>query len=212
MSKIRLLIVLNWLRDYPKLTALARKYNVSTTTISRDINFILPILYTRLQLIQPPSDWNDLQVGDKGAQFIIDCTSHFRNRVHPGQRLLYRGDKHAHLLTAHIIISVDGNIIRVDIGLGHNNDPGMMYLSEFDTFIEDNNIMGLADRGYGHHLLITPNDVGEGERKEHGKYRSIVENVIGKVKTYYFASHRVRVSPELHAVGVMICYQLATLK
>ena len=37
-------------------------------------------------------DWKELPFGFCGAQFLIDCSSHLRRRVHPGQHLYYRGD------------------------------------------------------------------------------------------------------------------------
>lgn len=35
----------------------------------------------------------------------IDCTSHYRQRVHPGQSFFYRGDKRAHFITAQVYFS-----------------------------------------------------------------------------------------------------------
>ena len=53
-------------------------------------------------------DWDSVTPGFAGAQFIMDCTSHYRRQVHPGQHLYYRGDKHAHFLTAQVCVSMDG--------------------------------------------------------------------------------------------------------
>ena len=77
----------------------------------------------------------------------IDCSAHYRNRIHPGQALLYRGDKHAHFLSAQVVTSLQGVIYSVHIGLGHNNDKGMLLLSNMKEYLGDNNLKWLADNG-----------------------------------------------------------------
>ena len=92
----------------------------------------MPHIYevcTHLSTIEWPRDWTSIPVGFMGAQFIIDCTSHPRKRVHPGQHLFYRGDKGFHFLTAQVIVDIYGYPLHVAIGLGHNNNKGMYKLS-----------------------------------------------------------------------------------
>lgn len=78
-----------------------------------------------------PLNWKQLPVGFCGAQFLVDCSSHFRKRVHPGQHLFYRGDVGRHQLSAQVITDITGCPIRIDIALGHNNDKGILYYSFF---------------------------------------------------------------------------------
>lgn len=66
-----------------------------------------------------------MDVGFCGSQFLLDCSSHFRNRVHPSQQLYYRGDVGCHQLSAQVATDIKGIPIRVDICLGHNNDKGL---------------------------------------------------------------------------------------
>lgn len=96
----RLLLILHWLRHYPRLTLLRDVYHVSTTYISREIKHILPILYTTVQSIQWPKKW--VATGAFGAHGSVDCTAHYRWRVHPRQAEYYRGDKHAHFIAAQV--------------------------------------------------------------------------------------------------------------
>lgn len=50
----RLLLVLHWLRDYHKYRTLRDYYNISITTIGREIAFLLPKLYSALNEISWP--------------------------------------------------------------------------------------------------------------------------------------------------------------
>lgn len=99
-TRTRLLLVLHWLRHYPHLSILRDIYGVSKSYISRDIRHIIPILYTTLSNIKLPEKWETS--GRFDTVGAVDCTSHYRWRVHPGQSLYYRGDKHAHMLTAQV--------------------------------------------------------------------------------------------------------------
>ena len=98
--RCRLLLVLHWLRHYPKYLLLQEQYQVSKSFISRDIKHITPILYTKLNFIKWPEEW--IEVGRFGTHGAEDGTPHYRWRVHPGQAYYYRGDKHAHLLGAQV--------------------------------------------------------------------------------------------------------------
>jgi hypothetical protein len=65
----------------------------------------------------------------------MTCTSHYRNRVHPRQGDYYRGDKHAHFLNAQVVVDLDGTILHVALGLGHNNDKGMFILTGMKEYV-----------------------------------------------------------------------------
>lgn len=60
-------------------------------------------------------------------------------------------------MSAQVVCSPQGVIYNVTLGLGHNNDQGMFNYGLRD-FIEAKLIKLLADRGYSHTLLVTPND------------------------------------------------------
>lgn len=106
-SSQQLLLLLEFLRHYPSYYQLTRLYGVSKTEISRQINNNLPILMNILSKnfnkIQLPENYKVVFIS-KNNELVrvvgaVDCTSHYRNRVHPGQADYYRGDKHAHFVT-----------------------------------------------------------------------------------------------------------------
>lgn len=98
--RTRLHMVLHWLRHYPRYATLKLIYHISPSQISRDINHIIPILYSKLHYINWPTKY--IQRGKFGTSGTVDCTSHYRWRVHPRQSDYYRGDKHAHFITAQV--------------------------------------------------------------------------------------------------------------
>lgn len=100
--RYRLVVVLYWLRHYPSYRQTGILFHISQSSVQREVVFLLPVLSAALQFEIKMPDWQDVEPGFAGAQFAIDCTPHFRNRVHPCQHLYYRGDKHAHFLTAQV--------------------------------------------------------------------------------------------------------------
>jgi len=109
----------------------------------------------------------------------IDCTSHFRERTHPKQAEFYRGDKHAFFWNAQVVISLSGNILNVQLLMGHNNDQGSFNKTAMGEMLERLALFWLADSGY-HHRLIRPTDEKGAiwNNKQKG-LRSIVEVTIG---------------------------------
>lgn len=123
--RTRLVMVLNWLREGGKYRRLMRAYGLpNRALISREIHHIIPILCGYLHEIAWPP--NLLPHPFEGVVGAIDCTSHFRNRVHPRQADYYRGDKHAFFLSAQVVCGLNGIIYDVKIVLGHNNDQGAL--------------------------------------------------------------------------------------
>jgi hypothetical protein len=121
-----LFLFLYFLRHYPSYAILAALFETSATTCWREVHQLLGPVYTTLASYAPvklPS-WATLPAGFCGAQFLVDCTSHQRKRVHPGQQLYYRGDKGFHFLTVEVITAVWGTPLRIVIARGHNNDKG----------------------------------------------------------------------------------------
>jgi hypothetical protein len=143
----------------------------------------------------------------------IDCGSHFRCRVHPRQADWYRYDKAGFFITAQVIVDLSGRILRVDLGMGHNNDQGMFNMTEIANILEEHNIKILADGGYSHYLLVKPDDDKPAAWNNKQKsLRSCVETVIGMSKHWEFANSKVRVNPELHGIGLMLIYNLVAMR
>ena len=150
-----------YLRHHPKIRIMASLFEISVGTSCRLLHITMPHVYevcSYLSCVEWPRKWKSIPVGFMGAQFLIDCTSHPRKRVHPGQHLFYRGDKGFHFVTAQVIVDIFGRPLSVVIGLGHNNDKGVYKLSGKKEEVEMLNISGLSDRGYKHTHLIRPDD------------------------------------------------------
>lgn len=184
--------------------------------------------------IQWPLDWTKVPVGFCGAQLLVDCTSHMRFRVHPGQQLYYRGDVGGHQLTSQIITDVHGIPIDIVIALGifflsllssnflnllgHNNDGGVYRLTRKKD-LERLNVIGLSDRGYSHHMLIRPDDEEMAAKLglrldefscQQAKHRARVEIFNSFAKQFSYAAEKARESPEYQAFALMTIYHLVT--
>lgn len=207
--RFRLLLVLHWLRRNLHYRTLALIYFVSPATISREVGHILPKLYLKLNYIHLP-----LQLPAhtfEGVSAAIDCSSHFRPRVHPRQADWYRWDKHAFFISAQVVVSLTGELLSVTLGMGHNNDQGMFNM-EMKEFLRQHAMKWLADGGYSNDHLVTPDEHMPAEWNQTQKMlRSIVEVVIGFVKLYLFTAQRVRVNPELQEIAILVCYQLTQI-
>lgn len=83
--QFRLLLVLQFLRHYPHYSMLASLYGISIAQVSREIAHILPLLRAYLNHIEWPIQWAATECLGCSISGAIDCTSHYRNRVHPHQ-------------------------------------------------------------------------------------------------------------------------------
>lgn len=212
--RARLLMVLHWLRTNMHAKELGNIYKIHKSTVTREIKHIIPKLYLALQplkLIRFPEKWAPSAF--ESVVGAIDCGSHYRNRVHPRQADYYRGDKHAHFLTAQVITALDGTILSVVLGLGHNNDSGMFVLSGTKEFLSNHGIKLVADRGYSHVCLVTPDDLFHDKKWNNVQksLRSVVEVVIGLAKNWGTAAQRFRMNPEIHELVLIIVYTLVQL-
>ena len=95
----------------PKLATLSQKFKVLKSVVSTMINTLIYDLHEVLQELAPistPQEWTPHTF--ESVVGAVDCTSHYRCRVHPGQAAYYRGDKHGHFLTAQVgsVFSADG--------------------------------------------------------------------------------------------------------
>lgn len=208
-TRVRLLLLLYWIRDNPSFWALWTIFYVSKGTISKEIRWIIPKLFCYLDeiywsLTQTPFLWKY-----RGA---IDCASHYRWQVHSRQVNYYWGDKGRFFSTAQVICTVWGEIISVTLGLGHNNDQGMFKLTGMRQMIQDLNMKLLADRGYSHYLLVTPDDRKSTKWNHMQKgMRSIVKVTISMAENFRVAGERFKQSPEMQEMAVLIAYQLANI-
>jgi hypothetical protein len=208
---MRLMIVIQYLRQNTKWPQMKQMYNISKAYISRELRHILPLAYCALSTISLPLVWHEHPFEQVSG--AVDCSSHFRTRIHPRQSEWYRYDKHGFFFTAQCVVDLTGVFLHVHLGLGHNNDKGMFILTKMKEFMRMMGVRWLGDSGYSYELLITPdpnkskawNDMQKG-------MRSIVEVSIGMVKLYAFTAERVQVAPEIHELGILTCYKLTNLR
>jgi len=210
VPRVRLLMVLHWLRTNAYFRDLSLVYHINKGTISREIKHVIPKLFVHLQsknLIQWPTVWKPHPF--ESVVGAIDGGCHYRNRVHPRQGDWYRGDKHAHFVSSQVVVSLEGRILHVALGLGHNNDKGMFNLTGMKEFLLQNGIRLLADRGYSHITLVIPDDLNGKEWNNAQKgLRSIAEVVIGLAKNWAVAGGKFRQGPEFHELCLMVVYNL----
>jgi len=211
----RLFMALVWLRRGCKFQTLAEDFNVSRSTVSRELRHIMPILFCNIKHIKWPECFDSLEHAFEHVVGAIDCSSHFRWRVHPGQVDYYRGDKHAHFLSAEVVCSLDGNIWQVILALGHNNDRGVFKERGTKEFVEEKHIKLLADRGYSHANLVTPQDDLKSESWNNVQkgLRSVVESVFARVHIYAITSpnNKFKLSPEMQQLVLIVCYNLSQI-
>ena len=206
----RLLLLLCYFREAGTFRRLVNIFHVSKAFISRDIAHILPKLHCVLDSIRWPDQW--IPSHFKATSAAIDCTPHFRRRVHPQQGDWYRGDKHGHFMNAQVVCSLRGEIYNVQLLQGHNNDQGCFNITKVKQLLEALQLHWLADNGYSHHRLVVPDDsqAPSWNHKQKG-LRSIVEVVIGLAKTNRIAAEVFTLSPEKQALVLMVIYQLTNM-
>jgi len=208
---IRLLLTLHYLRCKPKYKDMKREYGVSIAYISRELHFAIPLLSASLHEIHWPATFTKHPFCSVAG--IVDCTSHYRDRVHPRQTDYYRGDKHASFITAQVVVGFDGTLYNITFGQGHNNDQGMFNLSGLRDKVLRENLYLLADGGYSHPHLITPDDKNmpfQWNQTQVG-LRSVGEVSIGYPHGWDFAGTKVKQGPHLQSHGLNAIYQLAAM-
>lgn len=97
------------------------------------------------------------------------------------------------------------------------NYSGIFNVSGFRSNIEELNVMGLADRGYSHQLLIRPDDKMRASRlrltadeysAQQARFRAPGEIVFSTTKLFTYADQRASDNPEIQAFCLMIIYFL----
>lgn len=232
--RTRLLLLLHWLKDYPSYRKLANDFGASASTVHHEIRDLLPKLCEALQGIiawpQAPPDAVFLN-----ASGAIDCSSHYRNRVHPFECEYYRGDVHAHFLTAQLVCSLRGQLWDLQLGqgtvsffffffpllslfsslivLGHNNDRGMVTLTDLENHLQQIGVVLLADSGYtGSDNICVINEMPDVFRAQHAAYRSVVEQCFARVRLWRAADATFVQSPEMQELVLLVVYALVQLK
>ncbi len=156
-TRVRLLMVLHWLREKPKFRILAQKFHVSIATVYRDVAFFLPklIVATRGTISWP----KQTNFGWEGTIGSIDCTAHLRTRVHPRQAEFYRRDKGflkrrnfdspnlGFNIMAQLVVGSNSHIYQVNFLTGHNNDAGAFKITGMNRWLQQEKVKLLADGG-----------------------------------------------------------------
>lgn len=97
------------------------------------------------------------------------------------------------------------------LGLGHNNDQGMLNLTGLNNWLQTSRYRFLVDGGYTHAALVGPSTLETDEWNQQQKsLRSVVETVFALVKCFRFAAVDCRLAPELQEIALMICYHLTS--
>jgi hypothetical protein len=95
----RLLLVLQFLRHHETYTKLSLEYKLSKSAVCREIRHLVPIILASLNELPAAFPTTPKLHEFEGVIGALDCTSHFRWRVHPGQADWYRADYHAFFTT-----------------------------------------------------------------------------------------------------------------
>lgn len=145
--RFRLLLVLEWLREYSHYKVLSETYGISVAQVSREISHILPKLYTNTpHTISWPPVWRPYQcLGSFQITGAIDCTCHFRNRVHP-----YQSDWYVNLFSRNSTLGIKGiellirNFGSAIPGIGETNSVSFWLHNLSCLFLERSSTLGLV--------------------------------------------------------------------
>lgn len=113
----RLLLVLIWLRRYPRLHTIGSMFKIDIASISRTVQELVPLLLENFSNeIEWPTEneWRDWAGHWKHFPTcvgIIDATIHEICRPSRRQALFYRGDKKKHFMSSTLIVTPDGMIV-----------------------------------------------------------------------------------------------------
>lgn len=149
-------LVCVFLRSGLNYSQLANLYQLPHSTVARIVWWTVPHLRASLDMINFDMAFPGGYFAVKRVVGSIDCTSHPRDRVHPGQDTYYRGDKMMHFVTSQIICDHLGYIMRFTVAKGHNSDRRVYNLTKMDQFLEEKGWQLLADLGYSGSCLVTP--------------------------------------------------------
>ena len=204
----RVLLIMVWIRSYPRYCMLSSIFGISKSTVKREIKTAMPHFERKLKgFIQWPSvaDWQShrgVWEKIKPAVGAIDGTSHqiYRPSVEP-QEQYFSGHRYYHAIHTQVVVDTTGYIRYVESGfLGHQNDAqqfGLMRQIGRDLPFPDDCVL-LGDKVYpNRYPPMTAYSATQLARK-HGrhrrqcqkfnryvrKYRVCVEHAIAKLKSY----------------------------
>ena len=209
LPRMRLLLVLQALRQNSLYTALAGTYNVSKSFVARELLHVLPILESRLPPITWPAEvpcyWPVC-----AASGVIDATAHPRQEVHPGSALYFRTDVRAPNILGLMVVSMEGVLWHASFYHGHSNDQGAFLLSDLGYFLYSNRIRLLSDQIFVHEMLLRASHDPASPlwHVTHSGLRWIVEAFYGYLKGWHVARDTVRVAPERHILMLSVIYRL----
>ena len=155
---MRLLLVLQLLRQNSLYKALAGDLHVSKSYISRELMHALPILKANLDEIRWPREFPIHWLFRIAVNGALDCTTHLRQEIHPNSHLLFRTDVGFPNILALIVVSLEGVPWYANFFLGHNNDQGAWHLSGLGPHFAQLGLRCLSDLGLVHGSLVRPND------------------------------------------------------
>ncbi|EGC28261.1 hypothetical protein DICPUDRAFT_85627 [Dictyostelium purpureum] len=135
-------------------------------------------------------------------------------------------------LSSEVLVDREMNIYYVSIAKGNIHDSTFAFLSQIDQFAIENDLNILADSAYPGSIYITPscyykfleektiNDKTQEQKKKiqssfqqkQAALRTPVERGNSSVKRFGIANTKCKLFPELHAMCIMICFQLCQLE
>jgi len=208
-----------FLRTGDSYGSLASRYDVSISTTRRTIVWILTHMRASLNFVNFDKV---LPLGGFAAEYVIgsiDCTTHRRDRVHPGEDTFYRPDKAFHFLSSQIVVDHFGFILRISVAKGRSNDSAIFKLTNMADFLLKKGWKLLGDLGYGSTQVLKPigreysrSVAGSKEYNRHqASERAIVENVNSWFKQWEFCEKRCKLQPTIQAMGLVVCASLYNL-
>ena len=217
-------VTLHYLRHATSRYELCDKYGIQKSCLDRTLEWTILHLRTCLEKLQEMGPVKGSSpLGAFQTSGSVDCCTHPRARVHPGEDSYYRGDKRFHFLTSQIVADHAGSIMRVTIAKGHNNDQGLYNISQMNDWLEKRGMEPLlADLGYTGSGIIAPigseavlrseNPVASARiNRLHSSQRVMIENVNSWFKNWKIADVKCRLTPEMQAIALVVCGMLTNL-
>jgi len=208
-----------FLRTGDSYGSLASRYDASISTTRRTIVWMLTHMRASLNFVNFDKV---LPLGGFAAEYVIgsiDCTTHRRDRVHPGEDTFYRPDKGFHFLSSQLVVDHFGFILRISVAKGRNNDSAIFKLTKMADFLLEKGWQLLGDLGYGSVQVLKPigreyarSVAGSKEYNRHqASERAMVENVNSWFKQWQFCEKRCKLQPTIQAMGLVVCASLYNL-
>jgi hypothetical protein len=213
-------LTLEFLKSAETPRKIAKKYKIPKSTVDRVLHYYMIRLRATLDFIGDENTGINFTAGRFNTEGSIDCSTHPRDRVHPGEDQYYRSDKGIHFLTSQAVIDHLGYYFRMTVASGHNNDQGLTHITQLAAFMERFKIQRLlADLGYSGDLFVRPISMEQQliqgvdaylrqAVKDQAAERSLVEHVNSWVKNWKFAEKKCKMGPEMQAIGLIVCAQL----